>query len=122
MPSLTPTTVLQLVIALGLLNVWIVRANKSTAYRGRDAGTLRKEFEQYGLSETMFYIVGALKLGTAAAMIAGLWFPAVVVPAAILLCALMLGALAMHVKVGDPPLRSLPAALMLGMSVALIVL
>ena len=29
---------------------------------------------------------------------------------------LMLGALAMHVKVNDPPIKSLPAALMLAMS------
>ena len=37
-------------------------------------------------------------------------------PAVGLLVLLMLGALAMHVKVNDPPIKSLPAALMLLMS------
>jgi len=36
--------------------------------------------------------------------------------------ALMVGALAMHVKVGDPLMKSLPAALMLVMSVAILLL
>ncbi len=120
MPPFTLALVLQLVLALGLLNVWLVRASNSTTFRGRGADSLRDEFSQYGLPEPVFYVVGALKLGTAAALIAGLWFPALVLPAAALLSALMLGALAMHIKVGDPPLRSLPAALMLGMSLALI--
>jgi hypothetical protein len=35
---------------------------------------------------------------------------------------LMLGALAMHLKVKDPPLKSLPAFLMLAMSAALLIL
>ena len=35
---------------------------------------------------------------------------------------LMLGAIAMHLKVGDEPMKSLPAALMLGMSLAILYL
>ena len=38
------------------------------------------------------------------------------VKAAIVVLALMVGALAMHLKVGDPMMKSVPAALMLAMS------
>ncbi|PHX64615.1 MAG: hypothetical protein CK550_09045 [Gemmatimonadetes bacterium] len=47
------------------------------------------------------------------ALIAGIWFPAVVFSAAALICVLMLGALAMHVRVRDPLRKSLPALGML---------
>jgi small basic protein len=39
--------------------------------------------------------------------------------AAGLVAALMIGALAMHLKVGDPLMKSLPAALMLALSAAI---
>ena len=42
--------------------------------------------------------------------------------AAGLVAALMVGALAMHLKVGDPLMKSLPAALMLAMSAAIVAL
>jgi hypothetical protein len=34
MSSFVISTILQVVVALGLLNVWLVRAQNSTAYRG----------------------------------------------------------------------------------------
>jgi len=37
-------------------------------------------------------------------------------------CALKIGAVAMHIKVGDPAMKSLPAALMLVMSAAIVAL
>jgi hypothetical protein len=39
----------QIVIALGLLNVWLLRAKRPTAYRGGDAQNMKEEFEAYGL-------------------------------------------------------------------------
>jgi len=45
-----------------------------------------------------------------------------VVPAAGVLAILMLGALAMHIKVGDPISKSVPAFCMLAMSATLAVL
>lgn len=44
----------------------------------------------------------SLKIGAALALIAGIWLPALVLPAAALICILMLGARAMHAKIGDP--------------------
>lgn len=118
-PSLQ--AVLQAVVGLGLLNVWLVRARSSSSYRGGEATTLRQEFSAYGLSDGAFYLVGALKLGCALALLAGVWVPQLVAPAAATLVLLMLGALAMHVKVSDPPRKSLPAFLMLTMSSLIVV-
>jgi uncharacterized membrane protein YphA (DoxX/SURF4 family) len=116
MPELNLDIVLQLVLGLGLLNVWLLRAGSATGYRGGDSASLRQEFAAYGLPTWVFYVVGALKIGCAVGLIAGIWFPQLLLPAASVLVLLMLGALAMHVKVHDPLIKSLPAALMLAMS------
>ena len=122
MPSLSIATALQTVVALGLLNVWLLRANSPTNYRGGEARSLEEEFATYGLPRWFYYVVGALKLGSAVVLLVGLWVPEVVVPAAAVVVALMLGALAMHVKVKDPVIKSLPAFLMLAMGAAICVL
>ena len=115
-------SLLQVIVGLGLLNVWLVRGRSSTSYRGGTAGTLRDEFAVYGLPGFAYYLVGALKIGSAIILIAGVWMPLPVRAAAGLVAALMVGALAMHLRVGDPPVKSLPAALMLAMSVAIVAL
>jgi hypothetical protein len=122
MPNLDLAAVLQVILALGLINVWLVRSGKATAFRGGVSTNLKAEFAAYGLSDAVFYGVGALKLGSAAALLAGLWFPEVALPAASLLAALMLGALAMHLKVKDPLLKSIPALAMLAMTTTLAVI
>ena len=116
------STLLQVVVALGLLNVWLVRAGSATSYRGGDARSLKEEFAAYSLPGFFFYLVGALKIGSAALLIAGIWRQALVVPAAATVAVLMVGALVMHVKVKDPAVKSLPAFLMLAMSGALLAL
>ncbi len=110
-------TVLQVIVALGLLNVWLLRFNKTTQYRGGNAKNLKEEFKAYGLPDWFVYFIGALKVGSALALLAGVWIPALVLPAAALVVLLMLGALAMHLKVGDPLMKSMPAGLMLVMGV-----
>ena len=109
--------ILQIVAALGLLNVWLLRANRSTAYRGGDARNMREEFAAYGLPAWMVVVVGVLKVGAALALIAGIWYPLLILPAALLICVLMLGALAMHFKIHDPLRKSAPAAGMLTLAV-----
>lgn len=115
-------TILQVVVGLGLLNVWLLRPQSSTSYRGGDARSLKGEFAEYGLPEWMFYVVGALKIGAAIALIVGIWIPALVAPAAAVVVVLMLGAVAMHVKVSDPWKKALPAFLVLLMSAAILLL
>jgi hypothetical protein len=116
--------VLQLVVGLGLLNVWIVRSRSATAYRGGDATSLREEFATYGLPAAAFVIVGVLKVASALVLIAGVWIdaPVPVRIAASVVAALMVGAIAMHVKVGDPAKKALPATLMLAMSTTIALL
>jgi len=99
----------QLVIALGLLNVWLLRRGKSTGWRGGRAKTMREEFAVYGLPNWAMVLVGVTKVYLAALLLAGLWIPAIAAPAALGLAILMLGAVAMHVKVGDPAKKALPA-------------
>ncbi len=115
-------TVLQLVVGLGLLNVWIVRSRSATAYRGGAATSLREEFAVYGLPVAVFFTVGVLKVGSALVLIAGVWLDVSVQLAAGVVAALMVGALAMHVKVGDPVKKAVPATLMLAMSTAIALL
>ena len=114
--------VLQLVVGLGLLNVWIVRSGRATAYRGGTATSLREEFAVYGLPSFAFPVVGVLKVGAALVLIAGVWLTLPVQEAAAIVAVLMVGAIAMHLKVRDPLVRALPATAMLAMSAAIVAL
>jgi uncharacterized membrane protein YphA (DoxX/SURF4 family) len=118
----TTQVILQCVVALGLLNVWLLRAGQSTPYRGGNAKTMRQEFEAYGLPPFAMYIVGTLKVGAALCLIAGIWFPSLVFPAALLIAILMVGALAMHVKIHDTARKSVPAVVLLLICVVIIFL
>jgi uncharacterized membrane protein YphA (DoxX/SURF4 family) len=109
----TAILIIQIIVALGLLNVWLLRFNQSTAYRGGQARSMPEEFAAYGLPGWFMYLVGALKVGGALCLIAGIWFRSLVVPAALLIAILMVGALAMHLKIGDPLKKSVPALFML---------
>jgi hypothetical protein len=115
----TLLAVLQIAVALGLLNVWLLRARQRTAYRGGSATSMSEEFATYGLPEWFMYVIGFLKIAAAGLLIVGLWVPQVVVPTALLIFGLMVGALAMHLKVGDPIQKSVPALLVLATSVAI---
>jgi len=108
----TLTNVLQIVIAMGLLNVWLLRSNQNTPYRGGGARSLTEEFSSYGLPSWFRYFIGFLKLSCAVFLIVGIWIPMVVLPTALLLSFLMIGAVFMHLKIRDPFKKSLPALLM----------
>ena len=112
--------IVQIVAALGLLNVWLIRANRSTAYRGADARNMREEFAAYGLPAWMVVVVGVLKVGAALALIVGIWYHLLVLPAALLICVLMVGALAMHFRIHDPLRKSAPAAGMLALAILIV--
>ena len=99
----------QTAAALWILNVWFLRFNKDTGYRGGDATNMKEEFAEYGMSETTMYAVGATKVGLATLMLVGHRVPKLVRPASAGLAVMMLGAIGMHVKVGDPVKRALPA-------------
>jgi ABC-type multidrug transport system permease subunit len=111
---------LQIIVALGLLNVWLIRIKKSTDYRGGQAQNLKDEFAAYGLPSWVFYVVGGLKILSAVALLAGLWLSSITYFAAIVVVLLMVGAIGMHVKIKDPFKKSIPAILMLVMSLTIV--
>lgn len=105
------------IIALGIVNVWLVRAGRPSAYRGGSARSMREEFEVYGLPSWAMPVVGALKLTFAAMLLLRLvGVPAPARLAAAGIAVLMLGAIAMHLKVKDDWKKSVPATVMLALS------
>jgi uncharacterized membrane protein YphA (DoxX/SURF4 family) len=106
----------QVLIALGILNVWLLRFNKPTPYRGGTAKTMREEFAVYGLPSWSMWVVGGLKILFALSLLAGFWLPELIRPAAIGMAILMLGAIAMHTRVGDAAKKAVPASAVLLLS------
>lgn len=116
------SSVLQVIVGVGLLNVWLVRPRSATAYRGGTAQSLKEEFAVYGLPEWTFYVVGGLKIISGVLLIIGVWVPGLVRLPAAVVSVLMVGALAMHARAKDPVSKYLPALSVLLMSVAILLL
>ncbi|TYB74484.1 DoxX family protein [Bizionia saleffrena] len=103
----------QVIVGISLLNVWLLQSKKATRWRGGNATTIMEEFKVYGLSATVCYIVGFIKVTLAILLIVAIWYPVLKQPAALGLAALLLGSVAMHLKIKDPLFKSFPAALFL---------
>lgn len=114
--------ILQFIVAITIFNVWLIRFNKPTEFRGANASSMKKEFEAYGLNETMMFIVGGLKLLFAIGLIVAYWLPEILTISAAGIAFLMLGAIGMHIKIKDEPKKSMPAFIMLILSLAILVL
>lgn len=115
------TIFLQLFVAFGLLNVWVLRSNQETPYRGSNASSLKNEFTAYGLPLWSFYVIGFIKISSALLLLLGLWKPFLVFPAALVVSFMMVGAVCMHIKVRDPLKKLLPALIMLFFSIGICV-
>ena len=61
------------------------------------------------------YVIGTLKVILALLLIAAIWYPVLQFPAAVGLATLLAGSVLMHLKIGDPLYKSVPAALFLVM-------
>ncbi|MFD0862050.1 DoxX family protein [Sungkyunkwania multivorans] len=107
--------VLQCIVALSILNVWLVQPKKATRWRGGNATTIIEEFKVYGLPVWMCYLVGTLKVLLALGLIAAIWYPELKQPSSLGLAALLLGSITMHFKISDPLIKSFPAALFMTM-------
>ena len=101
--------ILQLIIAIGLINVWFFRFNKATDYRGGNATNMKEEFIAYGLPVWLMYFVGTLKVSIALMLIISFWVEQLLLYNLIALAVLMIAAVLMHVKVKDPIKKSYPA-------------
>ena len=113
---------LQIIAGLGILNVWLLRRKKKTPYRGKGAESMTQEFKSYGMPVWSVPVIGVLKILAALGLLLGIVVPELVLPSAVLLGLLMLGALTMHLKVKDPFHRSLPAIALLVICATLVVL
>ena len=114
--------IIQVIIALGIFNVWIVRRKKPSVYRGGDANNMESEFKAYGFKDNFMKLIGFSKLLLACLLLAGIWFPFLVDPSAFLMGCLMVGAIGVHVKINDPLIKSLPAFTMLVLCSILMIL
>ena len=106
-------TILTLVVSTTIINVWLFRFNDETIYRGGDALNMLEEFNIYGFSETFTYIIGFIKVSCALALLLSIYYNKILLPAALVIIALMSGALVMHFTVSDEIIKFLPAALVL---------
>lgn len=113
---------LQIIAGLGILNVWLLRRDKKTPYRGKGAENMIEEFKSYGMPVWSVPVIGGFKILAALGLLVGIFVSELVLPSAALLGLLMLGALSMHLKVKDPLHRSLPAIALLAMCATLVVL
>ncbi len=112
----TVVQVIQVLIALGIVNVWIVRFGKPTPFRCGNAKNMKEEFAAYGLPAWFMYVIGFLKLICALGLLVGLWYPSYTRPAAVGLSILMAGAVSMHYKARDPMEKWIPSIIMLLLS------
>ena len=112
----------QLIIGLGILNVWLLRFNKATIYRAGSANNMKEEFATYGLPLWFMWFVGGLKILFALSLLVGFWLPQLIRPSAIGMAILMLGALVMHIKVGDTLKKSVPASTVLVLSLVVAII
>ena len=110
-------TAAKIILFVSIVNVWFFRANRGTQWRGGAALTMKEEFKVYGLSETMMYMIGVLKVLSAIGLIVSIWYPMLAIPASAAMGFLMTGAIWMHLKVKDPIKKALPAFAFLLLSV-----
>ena len=114
--------ILMLFVSMFVLNVWLLRFNKATIYRGGNATSMLEEFMVYGFDKPFLYIIGGLKIAAALGLLLGLFYKKFIIPCAYIITVLMIGAMVMHFKVSDETHKYFPAGLMLLCGLAIIIL
>ena len=112
--------ILILTVSIVVLSAWTWRLDMATIFRGENATTMRDEFLVYGLNENIMYIIGGLKILAALGLLLGLIYKKFIIPCALVIATLMLGAVFMHFKVSDEIHKFFPATLMLICSLSII--
>ena len=102
---------LKMIVSLSILNVWLIQPNKPTKWRGGKAKNIFEEFEVYGLSKILCYIIGFLKVSLALLLLASIQFQALAFVGSLGLAILLLGSILMHFIIKDPLYKSFPAFL-----------
>ncbi len=75
---------------------------------------MAEDFERFGYPPWFMTATGAVEAAGAAGMLAGTIISEAAMPAGVLLAGVMAGALASHLRAGDPLWRLLPPAALLG--------
>ena len=92
----------QLIVAFSIVYVWVFRFDN-----------IVKEFHQYGLSDLTRTIIGAAKIALSTLLVAGIWYPDLVLIPALMIAFLMLSAQYFHFKVGNPWQKYIPSLFLL---------
>ena len=98
----TLTIIAQLIVAVSIVIVWVFRFDN-----------IVKEFKQYELSDFTRTMVGSTKIALATLLVAGIWYPALVLIPALLMAFLMLSAQYFHFKVKNPWQKRMPSLFLL---------
>lgn len=106
---------LKFIVAISILNVWLIQNQKATRWRGGNAQTIIEEFKVYGLPVWSCYLIGGLKVLFAIGLVVSIWYPSLEEFSAMGLAILLTGSILMHVKINDPLYKSFPASLFLAM-------
>ena len=95
----------QLIVAVSIVIVWVFRFDN-----------IVKEFKQYGLSDLTRTMVGSTKIALATLLVAGIWYPSLVLIPALMMAFLMASAQYFHFKVNNSWQKRLPSLFLLFLS------
>jgi len=98
----TLSAIAQLIVAFSIAYVWIFRFDNIII-----------EFNQYGLNSVTRNIVGAAKIALSTLLVAGIWYPSLVLVPALLLAFLMISAQYFHFKIRNPWQKRVASLLLL---------
>lgn len=92
----------QVIIALAIVIIWVFRYYN-----------VEREFKGYGLSDLTRNLVGAAKISLSTLLVAGIWFPDLMLIPALIMGALMVAAQYFHFKAKHPWLYHVPSFVLL---------
>ena len=87
----TFSIIAQIIVALAIVIIWVFRFYK-----------VEVEFKSYQLSDLTRNIVGASKISLSTLLVAGIWYPGLVLVPALLMALLMVAAQYFHFKAKHP--------------------
>ena len=105
-----------LAMGIALLSVWLFRFAKPSPYSGGVAKDLAEEFSDYELPLRLVWIIGTLKVTAAVALILSIFILRLTLSATALISITMAGAIAMHVRIRDRLIKSVPLGELLVMT------
>ncbi len=92
----------QLIVAVSIVIVWVFRFDN-----------IVKEFKQYGLNDLTRTLAGSIKIVLATLLVAGIWYPSLVLIPALMMAFLMASAQYFHFKVKNSWQKRIPSLFLL---------